>query len=179
MLGSGGGDRNGHREPAYLYGLPGRVGRDEARSLLVSRERDGIVGSDSVNDRRGQSVLPQAQRRFVHRRLVGLPASGKSRGRVVTRPNDRAERTPHPGQQCTSAQAVTNASIRFPDSSDSAEVTLYPSRPNNNVAVLSSSKPVALPLDHPLRRNTNDRRRSRAFCIHQGPDATVKLDEPH
>ena len=98
----------------------------EARSLLVSRERDGIVGSDSVNDRRGQSVLPQAQRRFVHRRLVGLPASGKSRGRVVTRPNDRAERTPHPGQQCTSAQAVTSASIRFPDSSDSAEVTLYP-----------------------------------------------------
>jgi hypothetical protein len=69
----------------------------EARSLLVSRERDGIAGSDSVNNRRGQSVLPQAQRRFVHRRLAGLPASGKSPGRVVTRPNDRAERTPHPG----------------------------------------------------------------------------------
>ena len=55
-----------------------------------------------------------------------------------------------------------------------------PSRTSRSISsvAVSSSQPAAFPLDHPLCRNTNDRRRSRAPCIQQDPDATVKVDEP-
>jgi hypothetical protein len=64
----------------------------EVRSLVVRRERGGIDGSDSVNDRRPHTGFRQAQRCFVHLSNGARPASGTSRGRVVTSRSERDDR---------------------------------------------------------------------------------------
>ncbi len=72
----------------------------------VTRARGGIDGTDSVNDLRSQRMLAHNHFRFRHT-IRGM--SGPiliSRGRVLTQPFERADRTMHPGHTPTHCSAV-------------------------------------------------------------------------
>jgi hypothetical protein len=56
----------------------------DSLSRPVSLARAGICGSASVNVLRGQAAWRQRHRRLFHVSSVRRPATGRSRGRVVT-----------------------------------------------------------------------------------------------
>lgn len=112
----------------------------DSRSRQVSLARDGICGSASVKVLRGQTASWQRQRRLFHISSVRRPATGRSRGLVVTQECGRSERMPQSGQHLACSSTVTRASIGFPSLPVTTEVTATPSRPSRRVASLV--KPV-------------------------------------
>jgi hypothetical protein len=76
----------------------------------------------------------------LHISSVRRPATGRSRGLVVTQECGCSERMPQSGQHLACSSTVTRASIGFPSSPVTTEVTATPSRPSRRVASLV--KPV-------------------------------------
>jgi hypothetical protein len=113
----------------------------DSRSRQVSLVRAGICGRASVKVLRGHSVVWQRQRRLFHVSSVHLPATGRSRGLVLTQECGSVERTPQSGQHLACSSVVTRASIGLSSSSSRTEVTATPSSPNRRV--VSLVKPVA------------------------------------
>jgi len=70
----------------------------DSRSRTVSRARAAMAGNDSVNDRRGQSVWSQRQRRLCNRSSQCRPATGRSRGQVLVHSLTLMACTPRLGQ---------------------------------------------------------------------------------
>lgn len=76
------------------------------RSRLVTRLREGICGTDSVNDERAHPDTRHRHRRFRHTNRAATE-KGTSRGPVETHPFTEVESTPHEGHACGVPLVIT------------------------------------------------------------------------
>jgi hypothetical protein len=113
-----------------------------ARSRPVIRAPGGTWATDSVNVLRVQVGVSQRQRRLRQRSQQTRPATGRSRGRVVTHSFIRTARTPHLGQQRACSSAVARCTTGPPSATSSTATTASPARPSSGV--VSLTMPVAL-----------------------------------
>src|SRR6266496_1029676 len=105
------------------------------RSRVVTRQRGGTAGSDSVKLLRSHETDRHSHRRFTHTTAICPRPWRRSAGCVVTYPLTCADTVPHPGHAAAPRSSVTTHTVRPPPAPASTSATAVPSSANSRVAI--------------------------------------------